>query len=166
MQLLKPAIVGSMGDIKFYVSTMNTEEILKYVSLKPTDASLDFGDVATESDSVLNDIFRGDMRFTNSIVIAVCGKGHKWFGFNVNDNIHLDVDDYEGFDDSVGALLLNVDKNLFIISGVDTYNTLKDTKDITGLDDIPVIFIEHKKNENSRNKILAIKGLLGDTSGI
>lgn len=150
-----PAIRAQIGTWVYYVSTLSFAQISEYVRRIDDELhkSLLLRDMLQRSitdnyKSIANYIETQDERFFNALILAVYDGDPKWHEVRLETD---EIDEYIG----LGVLELTGNEKIFPIDGqhrVEGIKKVMSNSDKYSDEQIPVVFIGHKKNEDGMKR--------------
>ena len=162
-QLMLPTLRAKMGDWIYYIAFMKMKDIAERVDFAEdihTSTSLNKllqRAVAPRSKEISKYLLTQKQRFFNAIIIGVYGGSPKWYELAVKENKTFnpkEIPDY--LEGAIGYLRLSGKEDLFAIDGQHRVAAVGEaTKQKESLKDeeISVIFVSAKQDENSRQRI-------------
>jgi DNA sulfur modification protein DndB len=168
-----PCLKGRIGDWFYYCSTMSFDEIASRVKLpveidkKYNDPSLKLGewiqrDVAKNRiEPISNYLSQQKERFFNSIVLGIYDGEPSWQEFEIkigesSEENELSEKDLRHFSQTFGILRLSGNESIFAIDGqhrvMGIRKAVNDKSKEFEFDEVSVIFIAHKTDENGNKR--------------
>lgn len=168
-----PCLKGRIGDWFYYSSTMPFDEIAKRVKLpneidkKYKDPTLKLGewiqrDIGSKRIApIAHYLSHQKERFFNSIVLGIYDGEPSWQEFEIkigetSENNQLSEKELRHFSETFGILRLSGTESIFAIDGqhrvMGIRKAIKDKPKEFIYDEVSVIFIAHKTDENGRKR--------------
>jgi len=172
-ELNLPCLKGRIGDWFYYSSTIPFEEIAKRVKLpneidkKYKDPTLKLGewiqrDIGSKRiDPIAHYLLHQKERFFNSIVLGIYDGEPSWQEFEIKigettEKSQLSEKDLRHFSETFGILRLSGNESIFAIDGqhrvMGIRKAIMDKPKEFQYDEVSVIFIAHKTDENGRKR--------------
>lgn len=174
-KIILPCLRGEVGDWVYYVTLMTFDQVANRVSMVPEIYKneelrrLIQREITNRTSGIVEYIKTQELRFFNSLVLGIYGGHPKWHELQIEENqfgkdfefgenaekLSLDEDEENYLSSSLGVLILDGYEKIFAIDGQHRTNAIKDTvadrKDLKQ-EEIPAIFISHKKNEEGEKR--------------
>lgn len=173
LEINLPCLKGRIGDWFYYSSTMPFDEIAKRVKLpneidkKYKDPNLRLGEWIQRNigskriEPIAHYLTHQKERFFNSIVLGIYDGEPSWQEFEIkvgetSDKNQLSEKELRHFSETFGILRLTGTESIFAIDGqhrvMGIRKAIKDKPNEFKYDEVSVIFIAHKTDENGRKR--------------